>query len=57
MSGCMTSLEGDKPTSKWEFKGKFGAAPSTSPPMVEASHEEIDVFVRNILGLHKEKEE
>lgn len=57
MNGRMSWLEGDKPIAKWEFKGKFGQAPSASPPIVEASHEEIDAFVRHILFLAKEKEE
>jgi hypothetical protein len=54
--GLMSSLEGDGPKVKWEFKGRFGASPSASPPIAEASHEEIDAFVKNILGLVKEKE-
>jgi hypothetical protein len=61
----MSSLEGEAPNSsarlalplKYEYKGRFGAAPSASPSIVEASHEEIDAFVKNILGLTKEKEE
>lgn len=57
MNGRMSSLEGDKPIAKWEFKGRFGEAPSASTPIVEASHEEIDAFVKHILGLVKEKEE
>jgi hypothetical protein len=57
MNGLMSSLEGDEPKAKYEFKGKFGAPMSASPPIVEASHEEIDVFVKNILGLVREKEE
>jgi hypothetical protein len=56
MDRRMSSLEGDQPIAKWEFKGKFGQAPSASPPIAEASHEEIDAFVRHILGLVKEKE-
>jgi hypothetical protein len=51
----MSSLEGDEPKVRYEFKGKFGAAPSAPLPIEEASHEEIDAFVKNILGLTKEK--
>jgi hypothetical protein len=51
----MSSLEGGEPQAKYEFKGKFGAAPSAPSPVEEASHEEIDAFVKNILGLTKEK--
>ncbi len=50
-------MEGDEPRAKYEFKGKFGAAPKVSQPIEEASHEEIDAFVKSILGLTKEKEE
>jgi len=61
----MSSLEGEAPKSsatlalplKYEYKGRFGAAPMASKPMEEASHEEIDAFVKNILGLTKRKEE
>ena len=56
LSGArMSSLEGDEPKVRFEFKGKFGAAPSTPMPDEEASHEEIDAFVKSILGLTKEK--
>jgi hypothetical protein len=51
----MSSLEGDEPKARFEFKGKFGAAPSASMPVEEASHEEVDAFVKSILGLTKEK--
>ena len=57
MSGSMSSLEGDGPKAKYEFKGRFGAVSSASPSIAEASHEEIDAFVKSILGLTKEKEE
>lgn len=53
----MSSLERDEPKAKYEFRGRFGAVSSASPSIVEASHEEIDVFVKSILGLTKEKEE
>ena len=53
----MSSLEGDEPRAKYQFKGKFGPAPKVSPPLAEASHEEVDAFVKGILGLTKEKEE
>lgn len=51
----MSSLEGDEPKAKFNFKGKFGAPPSIPLPVEEASHEEIDAFVKSILGLTKEK--
>lgn len=51
----MSSLEGDEPKVKFEFKGKFGASPSAPLPAEEASHEEVDAFVKSILGLTKEK--
>ena len=57
MSRLMSSLEVDEPELKYEFKGKFGAPMSTSPPIAEASHEEIDAFVKNFLGLTRNKVE
>jgi hypothetical protein len=51
----MSSSESDQPEAKYEFKGKFGAAPSAVPLFEEASHEDIDTFVKNILGLAKDK--
>lgn len=53
----MSSLEGDGPKAKYQFKGKFGPPPKVSAPVVEASKEEIDAFVQAILGLTKAKEE
>ena len=53
----MSSMGGDEPKVKYEFRGKFGGAPKVSQLIVEASHEEIDVFVKSILGLTKEKNE
>jgi hypothetical protein len=51
----MSSLEGDGPKAKFEFKGKFGAPLSAPLPVEEASHEDVDAFVKSILGLTKEK--
>lgn len=51
----MSSSENDQPEPKYEFKGRFGAASSASPSFDEASHEEIDAFVKDILGLAKDK--
>lgn len=51
----MSSPEGDEPTVKFEFKGKFGSAPTAPLPVEEASHEDIDAFVKHILGLNKEQ--
>jgi hypothetical protein len=50
----MSSLENGGPQTKYEFRGRFGAAPSTAQTE-EVPHEEIDHFVRGILGLIKEK--
>ncbi|MGD0318911.1 MAG: hypothetical protein ABSB56_04375 [Nitrososphaerales archaeon] len=52
----MASLEGDEPKAKYEFRGRFGGAPRVSQPVVEVSHEEIDAFVKSILGLTKDTE-
>jgi len=52
----MSSYESEDSASRYEFKGKFGAAPSVPPKIEEATHEEIDAFVKEILGLNKEKE-
>lgn len=51
----MSSSDGDQPKARYEFKGRFGAALSTVQSFDEASHEEIDAFVKEILGLSKEK--
>gem|GEM_PF-355289 len=56
LNGRMSSLEGDEPKAKYEFRGKFGGAPRASQPVVEVSHEEIDTFVKSILGLTKNTE-
>jgi len=50
----MSSLENAGPTTKYEFKGRFGA-PVTNPQVEEPTHEEIDRFVKSMLGLTKEK--
>jgi hypothetical protein len=50
----MSSLEKEEPKAKYEFRGRFGAAPSASQAE-EPTHEEIDHFVKGILGLVKEK--
>jgi hypothetical protein len=52
----MSSSEGDESKAKYEFKGRFGATPSVARPIAEASHEEIDAFVKEILGLTKQRE-
>jgi len=43
-------------SSKFQFKGRFGVA-SAAIPSEEPTHEEIDRFVKNILGLDNDKEE
>lgn len=52
----MSSSENNQPEARFQFRGKFGVSPPVSPPIEEASHEEIDAFVKSILGLSKEKE-
>ncbi|MGD0395909.1 MAG: hypothetical protein ABSB26_03255 [Nitrososphaerales archaeon] len=52
----MSSSEGDEQGPKYEFKGKFAANPPASHPILEASHEEVDAFVREILGLTKPRD-
>jgi len=51
----MSSSGGEEPRTTYQFKGRFGAAPSTSLPIQEASHEEVDRFIRDILGLKRSK--
>jgi hypothetical protein len=48
----MPSLENAGPTTKYEFRGRFGA-PATYPQVEEPTHEDIDRFVKSILGLTK----
>jgi hypothetical protein len=50
----MSSSENSEPATKYEFRGRFGA-PATYAQLEEPTHEEIDRFVKNILGLTKEK--
>jgi hypothetical protein len=50
----MSSLEYAGPRTKYEFRGRFGA-PAASVQAEEPTHEEIDRFVKGILGLSKEK--
>lgn len=52
----MSSSEDDEQGTKYEFEGEFGAKPLTSRPIREASHEEVDAFVRHILSLTKNRE-
>ena len=52
----MSSSEGDEQGTKYEFKGKFGANPLAPHPIREASHEEMDAFVKQTLGLTKSRE-
>jgi len=39
---------------KYVFKARYGSEP-TSPPATEATREEIDSFVREVLGLDERK--
>lgn len=50
----MSSVENAGSTTKYEFKGRFGA-PATYTQVEEPTHEEIDRFVKSMLGLTKEK--
>jgi hypothetical protein len=52
----MSSSEGDEQKTKYEFKDKLGPDPLIPHPTAEASHEEVDAFVRHILGLTKDRE-
>jgi len=52
----MSSFEGEEAQTKYQFRGKFGAAPTGPLKVEEATHEEIDRFVKDILGLDKEKD-
>jgi hypothetical protein len=52
----MSSSEDDEQGTRYEFKGKFGKNPPISHPIAEASHEEVDAFVKHILGLTKDRE-
>lgn len=47
-------MEDDRPQTRFVFKGRFGAAVPMTPPAAEASHEEVDAFVKSILGLAKD---
>jgi hypothetical protein len=50
----MSTLEDVQPQARFVFKGRFGAAVPVALPAVEASHEEVDAFVKSILGLAKD---
>ena len=47
----MSSFDGGGQRARYIFKGRFGAILSTSYTVPEATHEEVDAFVRQILGL------
>ena len=49
----MSSSEDDEQRTRYEFKGRFGAIELAPHPTEEASHFEVDAFVRDILGLTK----
>jgi hypothetical protein len=51
----MSTAKDDTPGAKYYFKAKYGAEPSRLP-VSEPSHEEIDAFVKGVLGLTKDKE-
>jgi hypothetical protein len=51
----MSSSDGEEQKAKYKFKGKFGAVSLGSHSVVEASSFEVDSFVRDILGLTKNK--
>jgi hypothetical protein len=50
----MSGTEGEPETQKFVFKARYGAT-ATGPDRSEASHEEVDAFVRSILGVDKNK--
>ena len=51
----MSASDGDEQKTRYEFKGKFGAIPPASHSAAEASSFEVDAFVKDILGLTKNK--
>ena len=50
----MSNIEGEPEKAKYLFKGWYGAKPSMAPAR-ETTHEEINDFVKEILGLAKGK--
>jgi hypothetical protein len=46
--------EGSAQQVRYEFKGRYGAAVPSIPLPTEASHDEVDAFVKQILGLLNE---
>ena len=50
----MTSENQEGKPMKFVFKGKYGAAAPASAVVVEPSREEVDDFVKRILGVKKE---
>jgi len=50
----MSNMEGEQEKAKYLFKGWYGAKPSMAPAR-ETTHEEINDFVKEILGLAKGK--
>jgi hypothetical protein len=53
----MSTVEDDAPVSKYVFKARYGAEPSKPRvcTIVDPIHLEVDPFIRDILGLDKEK--
>jgi hypothetical protein len=52
----MSTAKDDTPSAKYYFKARYGAEPSRVP-ISEPSSEEIDAFVKGVLGLTKDKEQ
>jgi hypothetical protein len=51
----MSSSDGEDQKTRYEFKGKFGEVKLVSYPIEDAPPFEVDAFVRDILGLTKNK--
>jgi len=51
----MSTAKDDQSSAKYYFKARYGAE-SSRVPVSEPSHEEIDAFVKGVLGLTKDKE-
>jgi len=53
----MSKVEDDTPSVRYAFKAKYGAEPSSQRigTIVDPIHLEVDPFIRDILGLDREK--
>jgi hypothetical protein len=53
----MSKAEDDAPRSRYVFKAKYGAEPSSPRvcTIADPIHIEVDPFIRDVLGMDKEK--